>query len=148
MMTAAADGSRTGEARADDAQASSACTICETRVSDPGLLADCSGCGALFHLNPRNDIEGIDCGDVWVGDCDEPVLQFFCDPCLARIRAAMAAQPLQPPAAGFGAPPAGLGAPMPAPAPPAPSAPPPPAPPPARADAARTRRRFRRIDGA
>lgn len=132
-MTAAADGHRAGEAREEDA-----CAICVARVSDPGLLADCSGCGALFHLNPRNDVEGIDCGDVWVGDCDEPVLQFFCDPCLGRIRAAMAAQPLQPPAAGFGAPPAGFGAPMPAPPMPAP---------PARVDAGRPRRRFRRIDG-
>ena len=55
------------------------CAICQVTETDINLLADCSACGVFFHLNPRNDIEGIDCGDVWAGDCDQPVLQFFCN---------------------------------------------------------------------
>ena len=119
------------------------CAICERSERDPGLLSDCSGCGVLFHLNPRNDIAGIDCGDVWVGDCDAPVLQFFCNPCLARIREEIQAQgvPTSPSSFDpFGAPPGALAA-TPAPAPPPLAAPPP-------SEAApRPRRRFRRIDG-
>ena len=77
------------------------CDICEVTVSNPGLLSDCSNCGVLFHLNPRNDIPGVDCGDVWVGDCDEPVLQFFCNRCLDMIRGTMQSQGFQAPPAGF-----------------------------------------------
>ena len=133
------------------------CEICEVTVSNPGLLSDCSNCGVLFHLNPRNDIPGIDCGDVWVGDCDEPVLQFFCNRCLDLIPRdhtdpGLPGAPCRlRPAGGASrrarghdcAPP-----PMPPMAPPAPAAPPVVgAPPPATAPARGKRRRFRRIDG-
>ena len=123
------------------------CEICEVTVSNPGLLSDCSNCGVLFHLNPRNDIPGIDCGDVWVGDCDEPVLQFFCNRCLDLIPGTIQTQGFQAPPAGFdplGAPPGGhagtIAASVPA-APPAVGAPPA-----AAAPARGKRRRFRRID--
>ena len=124
------------------------CAICAASETDPGLLADCGGCGALFHLNPRNDIEGIDCGDVWAGDCDQPVLQFFCNACLARIREEIQAAgvPTSPSSFDpFGAPPGALGATAPPAAPPA-TEPPLTAPPPNEA-APRPRRRFRRVDG-
>ena len=124
------------------------CAICQASETDPGLLADCSRCGALFHLNPRNDIEGIDCGDVWAGDCDQPVLQFFCNSCLARIREEIQAQgvPTSPSSFDpFGAPPGALATTTPPAASPV-AAPPVTAPAPNEA-AARPRRRFRRIDG-
>ena len=133
------------------------CEICEVTVSNPGLLSDCSNCGVLFHLNPRNDIPGVDCGDVWVGDCDEPVLQFFCNRCLDLIRGTIQTQGFQAPPAGFdplgapfGAHAGTIAAPPPVPpmAAPAPAAPPAVgAPPPAAAPAHGKRRRFRRIDG-
>ena len=125
------------------------CAICQVSERDPGLLSDCSGCGVLFHLNPRNDIEGIDCGDVWAGDCDAPVLQFFCNPCLASIQEQMQAQgiPSSPSSFDpFGAPPGVIAA-TPVPTPPAAAAAPPVAVPPPNEAAPRPRRRFRRIDG-
>ena len=126
------------------------CAICEVTVSDPVLLADCSNCGVMFHLNPRNDIKGIDCGDVWVGDCDEPVLQFFCNRCLELIRGSIQSEGFQAPSAGFdplGAPFGAHAGTVPTP-PPAPAAPPAvSAPPPAAASTRTRRRRFRRVDG-
>ncbi len=129
------------------------CDICEVTVSNPGLLSDCSNCGVLFHLNPRNDIPGIDCGDVWVGDCDEPVLQFYCNRCLDLIRGSIQTEGFQAPPAGFDPLGAPFGAqagtiPVAPPGPPAPAAPPAAsAPPPAASPAPSKRRRFRRIDG-
>ena len=132
------------------------CEICEVSETNAQLLSDCSSCGVLFHLNPRNDIPGIDCGDVWVGDCDEPVLQFFCNRCLELIRGSIQAEGFQAPPPGFdplGAPPGAQAGTiiMPPVPPPAPAAPPtPPAasePPPAAAPERPRRRRFRRIDG-
>ena len=62
------------------------CAVCGESVNDSALLAECRACGALFHLNPRADIEGIDCGDVWTGDAEAPALQFHCQPCIDRLR--------------------------------------------------------------
>ena len=128
------------------------CDICEVTVDNPGLLSDCSSCGVLFHLNPRNDIPGVDCGDVWVGDCDEPVLQFFCNRCLDVIRGSMQTEGFQAPPPGFdplGAPFGAHAGTIPAPPPMPPMAPPAVSPPPPAAAPARgKRRRFRRIDDA
>ena len=146
------------------------CHVCAQTVTDRGLLADCDSCGKLYHLNPRSDTAGIDCGDVWAGVGDAPVLQFFCQPCLDAVRGQALAEgvPATPPGMPPlppGAPPealaalAGLAVPA---APPGPSAPPdgpapgtaaPPAPatggssqPPRLGARPRQRRRFRRID--
>ena len=114
-----------------------ACAICQVTETDINLLADCSACGVFFHLNPRNDIEGIDCGDVWAGDCDQPVLQFFCNPCLDQIRNQIQAQGIATSPGSFdpfGAPPGVITS---SPTPPPKQEVPPQQP----------RRRFRRIDG-
>ena len=58
------------------------CFVCAQVVTDRRLLADCDNCGALYHLNPRSDVDGIDCGNVWVGSDDSLALQFACQPCI------------------------------------------------------------------
>ena len=58
------------------------CHICGETESDPQLLIDCTGCGSFFHLNPFQNREGKDCGNVMAGEFDNPVLQFFCNRCL------------------------------------------------------------------
>ena len=148
------------------------CAVCGESVDDPALLSDCRSCGDRFHLNPRADIAGIDCGDVWTGDSEAPALQFYCRPCIDRsqaaaeaqaqgVQAAPAAMPPMPP----GAPPLPPGAPpemlaamagwatptdpagdqADAAAEPAADSPPPPIQP-ALSPRARRRRRFRRVD--
>ena len=71
------------------------------RRRTPSLLESCIGCGATFHLNPRNDVEGIDCGDAVLGP--EFGVHFYCQNCIDRAgaeaggeRAPAEAQP-QPP---------------------------------------------------
>ena len=58
------------------------CAICGETEEDPQLLMDCNSCGSFFHLNPFQNREGKDCGNVLPGDLDNPVLQFFCNRCL------------------------------------------------------------------
>ena len=139
------------------------CAVCGESVSDPALLSDCRLCGTIFHLNPRADVAGIDCGDAWTGDAEAPALQFYCRPCIDRAQAASGGSagatglpstppgmpPLPPGAppglleamAGWAPPPDPTGAtPQPASEPEATSLPPPP-------PRARRRRRFRRVDG-
>jgi hypothetical protein len=62
------------------------CEICGGAETNPALLSDCSACGALYHLNPRQDVEGKDCGDVTLGNSEVPAIQFFCNRCLERFR--------------------------------------------------------------
>lgn len=69
-----------------------ACAVCSQSVTDPALLSDCGDCGMAFHLNPRADVEGIDCGDVWTGGPEAPALQFYCRPCIDRTQEAARAQ--------------------------------------------------------
>lgn len=57
------------------------CWVCGGQESDPKLLSACDGCGQDYHLNPLQ-APGKDCGDVTVADEDEPVLEFFCKPCM------------------------------------------------------------------
>ncbi len=132
------------------------CAVCGEAVTDTGLLSECRSCGSLFHLNPRADIEGIDCGDVWTGDAEAPALQFHCQPCIDRSRAAAPTQaaPAEAPPTPPGIPPLPPGAPPEMlaamagwPTPVDPGAPPAAAdaPPPVRPRPQR-RRRFRRID--
>jgi hypothetical protein len=85
------------------------CAVCEQTVDDPALLSDCDYCGVFFHLNPRSDVEGIDCGDVWAGNTEAPSLQFQCQPCIDGMRGEALAQGLQvTPAQGMTALPPGM----------------------------------------
>ena len=57
------------------------CVVCR----EPGasaMTAECNWCDARYHLNQRNDVEGKDCGQVWV-DEQYLALQFACNGCLA-----------------------------------------------------------------
>ncbi len=115
------------------------CSVCGIEEPDAALLESCFECNQRFHLNPRSDREGIDCGDAWIG----PSLgvQFFCGTCIDGMDPATRGElgdPSQMLAAML---PPGFGG---------PSAPPPArgaegAPPPRRARAA-SQRRYRRID--
>ena len=68
------------------------CAVCGESAADPGLISECGACGVAFHLNPRADVEGIDCGDVWTGGPEAPALQFYCQPCIDRSQSAARAR--------------------------------------------------------
>lgn len=88
------------------------CAICGERAPEP-LTAECNWCDRRYHLNPRNDVPGKDCGRVWI-DEQFMALQFACNDCaddgladadaqasdaLARVaRPAPPAQPVPSPA--------------------------------------------------
>ncbi len=113
------------------------CVVCGELEPNARLLEHCFLCDNPFHLNPRNDVEGIDHGDAWIG----PSLgvHFYCQSCIegmaaqARGELGDPAQAAQLAAAQF--------------APPPPLAPPPAADgPPPRPTRDAPRRRYRRID--
>ncbi len=56
------------------------CAVCG-EAAEESSSALCGECDRPFHLNQRNDVEGKDCGDVWV---DEQFLslRFACYTCL------------------------------------------------------------------
>lgn len=56
------------------------CTVCQEPLTAT-TEAICNGCGALFHLNQRNDLPGKDCGEVWINE-DHMALEFACNTCL------------------------------------------------------------------
>jgi hypothetical protein len=60
------------------------CAVCG-RPAEESTSALCGECDRPFHLNQRNDVEGKDCGDVWV---DEQFLslRFACFTCLRPDR--------------------------------------------------------------
>jgi len=64
-----------------DAAASFFCTVCGEGV-DAKMSAECNWCDGRYHLNQRNDVEGKDCGQVWI-DEQYLALQFACNNCLA-----------------------------------------------------------------
>jgi hypothetical protein len=57
------------------------CVVCSEDV-DARMSAECNWCDNRYHLNPRNDIEAKDCGEVWIDD-QYLALQFACHICLA-----------------------------------------------------------------
>jgi hypothetical protein len=70
------------------------CAVC----GEPAALAmtaECNWCDRRYHLNQRNDVEGKDCGQVWI-DEQHLALQFACNDCLAAQ--GMAADAKKPPA--------------------------------------------------
>ncbi len=62
------------------ASAEVTCAVCGEPAEEPAT-AVCGTCDRPFHLNPRNDVEGKDCGEVWI---DEQFLslRFACFTCL------------------------------------------------------------------
>jgi len=63
-----------------------ACAVCGEPVEEPAS-AVCGVCDRRFHLNHRNDIDGKDCGAVWIDD-QYLSLRFACFSCLGRATAA------------------------------------------------------------
>lgn len=56
------------------------CAVCG-QPAEESTSALCGECDRPFHLNQRNDVEGKDCGDVWV-DEQYLSLRFACFTCL------------------------------------------------------------------
>lgn len=86
----------------DPAQELYTCVVCGD--SGPAALtAECNWCDGRYHLNPRNDVEGRDCGEVWV-DEQYLALQFACRNCLsiqaAEVPPAEARKPARGPRPG------------------------------------------------
>lgn len=48
---------------------------------EPHTAALCAQCGNPYHLNQRQDLEGKDCGDVWISE-EHMALEFACNTCL------------------------------------------------------------------
>jgi hypothetical protein len=48
---------------------------------EPHTAASCNSCGNVYHLNQRQDIEGRDCGQVWINE-EHMALEFACNTCL------------------------------------------------------------------
>ncbi len=69
------------------------CAVCGD-TAEESASAMCSECDQPFHLNQRNDVDGKDCGDVWV-DEEYLSLRFACVNCL-RGRAPPGDQPEPP----------------------------------------------------
>ena len=57
-----------------------ACAVCAEPVEE-AASAVCGVCDRRFHLNQRNDVDGRDCGDVWI-DEQYLSLRFACFNCL------------------------------------------------------------------
>jgi len=124
------------------------CVVCEQIEPNERLLERCFSCDNTFHLNPRNDIEGLDHGDAWIGPTLGVV--FYCGTCIEAMDAqqrteagdpAQAAAQLMAGQLGVELPPA-----APSPAPTAPPATPAEDAPPPRPQRDTPRRRYRRID--
>ena len=81
------------------------CEICGESETDASLLSDCGRCGALYHLNPRSDREGKDCGDVQLGSQELPAIQFLCSRCIEAITEQMQEQGVPTRPAEIGPPP-------------------------------------------
>ncbi len=66
--------------------AAAVCSVCGVAEGDPRNMQFCFECGEAFHLNPRNDQPGLDCGDAWIGE--SLGIEYFCQPCIDRLQAA------------------------------------------------------------
>jgi hypothetical protein len=56
------------------------CAVCGENAP-AAMTAECNWCDSVYHLNQRNDVEGKDCGQVWI-DEQYLALQFACNTCL------------------------------------------------------------------
>jgi hypothetical protein len=61
------------------------CDICGLVVDDARLIQQCFTCDRWFHLNPRQDVEGIDCGDAWLGP--NLGVEYYCQVCIDEQQA-------------------------------------------------------------
>ncbi len=77
--------------------AETTCTVCDEAAEEPNS-ALCGVCDQRFHLNQRNDVQGKDCGDVWV-DEQYLSLRFACFNCI-RGEAASGSQDEPPVGSG------------------------------------------------
>lgn len=69
----------------EQAAESQRCVVCEQFEPDARLLERCFLCDNPFHLNPRNDVEGIDHGDAWIGP--SLGIYFYCRTCIEGMNA-------------------------------------------------------------
>ena len=58
------------------------CGVCNEVEETP--LVECIECGIMFHLNPRIDRPGKDCGDAILGE--SMGLEMICNNCIAERR--------------------------------------------------------------
>lgn len=58
------------------------CSVCGG-PGDSATTAICGQCDRPFHLNQRNDVDGKDCGVVWIDD-QYLSLRFACFNCLPQ----------------------------------------------------------------
>ena len=70
------------------------CVVCREPMT-AAMSAECNWCDQRFHLNQRNDVEGKDCGEVWI-DEQFLALQFACQNCLRGAAADPRATSVQP----------------------------------------------------
>ena len=74
--------------------ATAICSVCGESAALPAT-AECNWCDQRYHLNQRSDIEGKDCGSVWI-DEQYLALQFACNTCLADSDRAIVGLPVTP----------------------------------------------------
>lgn len=60
------------------------CDVCGLAVEDARLIQQCFSCDRWFHLNPRQDVDGIDCGDAWLGQ--NLGVEYYCQVCIDEQR--------------------------------------------------------------
>lgn len=60
------------------------CFVCGQLEADLRNVQQCFNCGNDFHLNPRNDVPGVDCGDAWIGE--SLGLEYFCQVCIDEMQ--------------------------------------------------------------
>lgn len=63
------------------------CSVCELAL-EAHTAALCNSCGRAYHLNQRQDLEGLDCGQVWINE-EHMALEFACNACLNPPSAAL-----------------------------------------------------------
>ena len=61
----------------------SSCSVCGEPLEEH-TRAICNACGLPYHLNQRADIEGKDCGQVWISE-EHLGLEFACNTCLNPV---------------------------------------------------------------
>ena len=74
--------------------ANSVCPVCAEPV-DEAASAPCNVCDQRFHLNQRNDVDGKDCGDVWI-DEQYLSLRFACYNCIRTETPSASTEPEPP----------------------------------------------------
>ena len=63
----------------------SPCFVCSDALT-PTSFATCDQCTNDYHLNQRSDMEGKDCGQVWINETHLG-LEFACNRCLEPAEA-------------------------------------------------------------